>query len=140
MNDEIDAALIERVALAIEATMFAPHELPVSAELHAKYKITALAAILTKMGESISLGDVTDCLIAAHKVQDALVDFLEPWTGFTDEELQRRHDFDVMDAPWSIDADGDVVGGWGEEDVGGLRRAHLAGESHAESSSHEERG
>jgi hypothetical protein len=36
---------VERVALAIEATMFAPHELPLDAELHAKYRVTALAAI-----------------------------------------------------------------------------------------------
>ena len=36
---------IERVALAIEATMFAPHELPVPAEIHAKYLETAKAAI-----------------------------------------------------------------------------------------------
>ena len=40
-----DAAELERVALAIEATMFAPHELPVPAEIHAKYLETAKAAI-----------------------------------------------------------------------------------------------
>ena len=37
--------LIEDVALAIEATMFAAHELPLDAELHAKYRETAAAAI-----------------------------------------------------------------------------------------------
>ncbi len=37
--------MIECVALAIEATMFAPHELPLNAELHAKYRGTADAAI-----------------------------------------------------------------------------------------------
>lgn len=40
-----DPAELERVALAIEATMFAPHELPLPAELHAKYLETARAAI-----------------------------------------------------------------------------------------------
>lgn len=37
--------MTEAVALAIEATMFAPHELPLDAELHAKYRGTAEAAI-----------------------------------------------------------------------------------------------
>lgn len=37
--------MIEHVALAIEATMFAPHELPLDAELHAKYRYTADHAI-----------------------------------------------------------------------------------------------
>lgn len=36
---------IERTAQAIEASMFAPHELPLSAELHLKYRATAIAAI-----------------------------------------------------------------------------------------------
>jgi hypothetical protein len=36
---------VERVALAIEATMFAPHELPLDADLHGKYRDTARAAI-----------------------------------------------------------------------------------------------
>lgn len=38
-------SMIERVAHAIEATMFAPHELPCDPELHAKYLDTARAAI-----------------------------------------------------------------------------------------------
>ncbi len=37
--------MIERVALAIEAAMWAPHELPLGPELHAKYRDTARAAI-----------------------------------------------------------------------------------------------
>jgi hypothetical protein len=37
--------MIERVAQAIEATMFAPHELPVTGELHERYLETASAAI-----------------------------------------------------------------------------------------------
>ena len=37
--------MIEWVALAIEASMFAPHELPLGTELHAKYRETADAAI-----------------------------------------------------------------------------------------------
>jgi hypothetical protein len=37
--------LIECVALAIERTMFAPHELPLDAELHGRYRDTARAAI-----------------------------------------------------------------------------------------------
>jgi hypothetical protein len=37
--------MIEAVALAIEATMFADHEFPLGAELHAKYRETAAAAI-----------------------------------------------------------------------------------------------
>jgi len=36
---------IEAVARAIEADMFAAHELPVDDELHAAYRITARAAI-----------------------------------------------------------------------------------------------
>jgi hypothetical protein len=36
---------IERVALAIERTMFAPHELPLPPDLHIKYRGTAVAAI-----------------------------------------------------------------------------------------------
>ena len=37
--------LVERVAVAIEETMFAPHEFPLEAELHAKYRMTAAEAI-----------------------------------------------------------------------------------------------
>lgn len=37
--------MIERVASAIEATMFAPHELPLDTELHEKYLMTARAAM-----------------------------------------------------------------------------------------------
>lgn len=37
----------ERVALAIEATMFAPHELPLDVNLHSKYLATANAAIIS---------------------------------------------------------------------------------------------
>lgn len=37
--------MVERVARAIEATMFAPHELPVDDELHGRYLVTARAAI-----------------------------------------------------------------------------------------------
>ncbi len=40
-----DQTMTERVARAIEGTMFAPHELPVCPELHAKYLVTARAAI-----------------------------------------------------------------------------------------------
>jgi hypothetical protein len=36
---------IERVALAIERTMFAPHELPLPHDLHVQYRGTAVAAI-----------------------------------------------------------------------------------------------
>jgi hypothetical protein len=37
--------IVDAVADAIEATMFAPHELPLCADLHAKYCLTARAAI-----------------------------------------------------------------------------------------------
>jgi hypothetical protein len=37
--------MVERVAKAIEATMFAPHELPITGELHEQYLETASAAI-----------------------------------------------------------------------------------------------
>lgn len=37
--------MIERVARAIEATMFAPHELPITGELHKRYLEAARAAI-----------------------------------------------------------------------------------------------
>jgi hypothetical protein len=40
-----DADVIEAVALAIEGTMFAPHELPATPDLHEKYRATASAAI-----------------------------------------------------------------------------------------------
>ena len=36
---------VEHVALAIERSMFAPHELPLDDELHGKYRVTAKAAI-----------------------------------------------------------------------------------------------
>ncbi len=42
---------IEDVALAIERAMFAPHELPLSTELHEKYRLTALAAIEAMFSE-----------------------------------------------------------------------------------------
>lgn len=42
-----DAETVEAVARAIEATMFAPHELPTRAELHQKYLGTTRAALLT---------------------------------------------------------------------------------------------
>jgi hypothetical protein len=53
MNPAIPAAgiergqvsLRERIARAIEATMFAPHELPLSGDLHQKYLETADAAL-----------------------------------------------------------------------------------------------
>ena len=35
----------ERAAKAIEETMFAPHELPLPADLHAKYRQTTAAAL-----------------------------------------------------------------------------------------------
>ena len=37
--------IVERVAVAIEETMFAPHEFPLDAELHQKYRMTAREAI-----------------------------------------------------------------------------------------------
>ena len=37
--------LIDRIARTIEGTMFAPHELPVSDDLHARYRVTAAAAL-----------------------------------------------------------------------------------------------
>ena len=47
MSEKTDASLIERVALAIEATMWAACELPLDADkLHAKYRKTAQAAIV----------------------------------------------------------------------------------------------
>ncbi len=46
---------VERVAVAIEKTMFAPHEFPLSEELHGRYLVTARAAITSYHG--ISGGD-----------------------------------------------------------------------------------
>lgn len=37
--------VVEQVAVAIERTMFAPHELPLDPELHRKYRVTAKAAV-----------------------------------------------------------------------------------------------
>lgn len=37
--------LVERVAIAIEETMFAAHEMPLDPELHRKYRDTARKAI-----------------------------------------------------------------------------------------------
>lgn len=42
MNDD---DMVERVAVAIERTMFAPHEFPIDQEIHSKYQVTARAAI-----------------------------------------------------------------------------------------------
>jgi hypothetical protein len=42
--------MVDRVAKAIESTMFAPHELPCDAELHARYCETA-RAVLAVMSE-----------------------------------------------------------------------------------------
>lgn len=49
--------IIERVAIAIERTMFAPHEFPLPAELHAKYRATAQAAIKAMWKPSKSMVD-----------------------------------------------------------------------------------
>lgn len=40
-----DDDMVERVAVAIERTMFAPHEFPIDREIHSKYLNTARAAI-----------------------------------------------------------------------------------------------
>jgi Mor family transcriptional regulator len=37
--------LVDRVAIAIEETMFAEHEFPLDPELHQKYRMTAREAI-----------------------------------------------------------------------------------------------
>lgn len=37
--------IVERVAVAIEETLFAPYEFPLDRELHAKYRMTAREAI-----------------------------------------------------------------------------------------------
>jgi formylmethanofuran dehydrogenase subunit E len=42
---KLHTAKRERVAFAIERTMFAPHEFPLPDELHQKYLVTADAAI-----------------------------------------------------------------------------------------------
>lgn len=47
---------IERVALAIERSMFAPHELPLDAGLHIKYRATAVAAI-NAMAQPLAQGE-----------------------------------------------------------------------------------
>lgn len=48
---------IERVALAIERTMFAPHELPLPHDLHVKYRGTAVAAINAMSAPVGQVGD-----------------------------------------------------------------------------------
>lgn len=45
MPDKTDHEITEAMAKAIEATMFAPYELPLDAELHAKYLDTTRAAL-----------------------------------------------------------------------------------------------
>lgn len=41
----VERKMVERVAIAIEKTAFAPHELPLDPELHGKYRMTARVAI-----------------------------------------------------------------------------------------------
>ena len=41
----VERKMVERVAIAIEKTAFAPHELPLDPELHGKYRMMARAAI-----------------------------------------------------------------------------------------------
>ena len=53
--------IVERVARAIEATMFASHELPITGELHERYLEAARAAIA-------AMADPTNDMLAAGKV------------------------------------------------------------------------
>jgi hypothetical protein len=45
MGKKNNKEIVEAIATAIEAKMFAPHELPLDAELHAKYLDTARKAL-----------------------------------------------------------------------------------------------
>lgn len=53
--------MIERLALAIEATMFAPHELPLDTGLHAKYRETARAVIEAMREPNKEMMAAVDC-------------------------------------------------------------------------------
>lgn len=44
-REKYPAELVEKVASAIESTMFAEHELPVTGEIHERYLGTAIAAL-----------------------------------------------------------------------------------------------
>jgi hypothetical protein len=48
--------VVEQVAVAIERTMFAPHEFPLDQELHRKYRVTAKAAIDAMRRGGVSIG------------------------------------------------------------------------------------
>jgi hypothetical protein len=57
--------MVERVARAIEATMFAPHELPIEGELHERYRETARAAIE-------AMREPTEAMVKAGRIRTTL--------------------------------------------------------------------
>jgi hypothetical protein len=72
---------IERVALAIERSMFAPHELPLTAELHLKYRATAIAAISVMPMPNVAQSSADPAVL-----RDALKNMM----GAYDTPLSRR--------------------------------------------------
>lgn len=77
---EESADLVEHVASAIAATMFAPHELPLPDDLWEKYKGTARAAIEACRAWSAELLSTrlrAEAAEAAHAKDKARLDFLD---------------------------------------------------------------
>lgn len=75
---KIPQAQIEAAAKAMEQEMFAPHELPLDDELHAKYLDTAEAALAAaaEVGESEIARLKTECIKAAKEI-DKIADRAE---------------------------------------------------------------
>lgn len=71
--------IIERVALAIETTMFAPHELPVAPDLHDRYLVTARAAVE-------AMREPTTAMVAAAERNNHPRD-IETWRTMIGEAL-----------------------------------------------------
>ena len=86
--------MVERVAKAIEATMFADHELPCDAELHEKYCGTARAAISAMREpteEMLSHGDSSIPRAEADKDGHRMMGrevCLEAWKAMIDAALE----------------------------------------------------
>lgn len=75
--------IVERVARAIEAKMFAPDELPLDAALHAKYRDTARAAIA-------AMREPTDAMMNAGPGFVHIAIKAEIWQAMIDAALEGK--------------------------------------------------
>ena len=79
---------VERVALAIEKSMFAPHELPLDDELHGKYRETAKAAIAAHLK---ALREPTkEMLDAGRAVTAKWLNIKGSWKTVARKKMKRR--------------------------------------------------